>query len=220
MEFHQEVQTPGGEGKKNKGESSHYPSYRRAAEPDRAYYDSFRLARSRTTQLSSGFTPFRHQRISGKESPFFKIPGTFQEKTRIQGEKQGFFQPVAERVRPNDPEAVGLGEISTQEPEIVVNTFRISSPSNRNITSTQNEHNFVTPESNINSDQLLLKMSQFAVKTQEQFDDLKRCNERLQKLTTLQEATIKFIKESYSKLRKASEETNKRLSQVFEEKHH
>ncbi|MBW0480040.1 hypothetical protein O181_019755 [Austropuccinia psidii MF-1] len=61
MESHQEVQTPGREGNQDKGESSHYPSYRRTAEPKRAYSDSFSLKRSRQTQLSSGFTPFRHQ---------------------------------------------------------------------------------------------------------------------------------------------------------------
>ncbi|MBW0562557.1 hypothetical protein O181_102272 [Austropuccinia psidii MF-1] len=65
MESHQEVQTSGGEGNQDKGESSHYPSYRRKAELDRAYSDSFRLTRSRPTQFSSGFTPFRKQQISG-----------------------------------------------------------------------------------------------------------------------------------------------------------
>ncbi|MBW0490397.1 hypothetical protein O181_030112, partial [Austropuccinia psidii MF-1] len=117
MEYHQAVQTSGGERNQDKGESSHYPSYRRTAEPDRAYSDSFRLISSRPTQPSNGFTPFRHQQISGQESPFFTIPGSFQEKTRIQGPKQYFLQPKAERVRPNDSEAVRLGE-STQEPEI------------------------------------------------------------------------------------------------------
>ncbi|MBW0471009.1 hypothetical protein O181_010724 [Austropuccinia psidii MF-1] len=102
MESQQAVQTPGGEGNQDKGKTSHYPSYRRTAEPDRAYYDSFRLTRSRPTQLSSG-----------QESPLFTIPGSFQEKTRIQREKQDLFQPQAEKVRPNDPEAVGLGERST-----------------------------------------------------------------------------------------------------------
>ncbi|MBW0474248.1 hypothetical protein O181_013963 [Austropuccinia psidii MF-1] len=131
MESHQEVQTPGAEGNQDKGESSHYPSYRRTAEPDRAYSDSFRLIRSRQPQLSSGLTPFRHQKISGQESPFFTIPGSFQEKTRIQGQKQDIFQPKAERLRHSDPEAFGLGERSTKEPDIVVNTFRISSPNNK-----------------------------------------------------------------------------------------
>ncbi|MBW0472745.1 hypothetical protein O181_012460 [Austropuccinia psidii MF-1] len=46
LESHQEVQTPGGEGKQDKGESSHYPSYRRTTNPDRAHSDSFRLTRS------------------------------------------------------------------------------------------------------------------------------------------------------------------------------
>ncbi|MBW0463074.1 hypothetical protein O181_002789 [Austropuccinia psidii MF-1] len=83
--------------------------------------DCFRLTRSRPNQLSSGFTPFRHQQISGKESPFFTIPGSFQEKTRKQGQKQDLLQPEEERVRPLDPEAVGFGERSAQEPEVVLN---------------------------------------------------------------------------------------------------
>ncbi|MBW0579412.1 hypothetical protein O181_119127 [Austropuccinia psidii MF-1] len=41
------VQTPGGKGRQDKGESSHYPSYRRTVNPYRAYSDSFRLTRSR-----------------------------------------------------------------------------------------------------------------------------------------------------------------------------
>ncbi|MBW0559637.1 hypothetical protein O181_099352 [Austropuccinia psidii MF-1] len=77
LKSHQAVQTPGGEGKQDKGESSHYPSYRRAADPDRAYSDSFRLTRSIPNQLSSGFKQFRNQQISGQELPFFTIPGSF-----------------------------------------------------------------------------------------------------------------------------------------------
>ncbi|MBW0500508.1 hypothetical protein O181_040223 [Austropuccinia psidii MF-1] len=106
LESHQAVQTPGGEGKQGKGESSHYPSYRRTADPDRAYSDSFRLTRSRPNQLSSGFTPFRNQQIRGQESPLLTIPGGFQEKTRKQGQNQDLLEPEEERVRPNDPEAV------------------------------------------------------------------------------------------------------------------
>ncbi|MBW0464088.1 hypothetical protein O181_003803 [Austropuccinia psidii MF-1] len=166
LESHQAVQTSGAEGNQDKGESSQYPSYKRTADPDRAYSDSFRLTRSRPNQLSSSFKPFRNQQISGKESPFFTIPGSFQEKTRIQGQKQDLFQPKAERVRPNDPEAVGLGEKSTQEPEIVVHTSRISSLISRKITPTQTEHNVVTPESNLNSEKLWLQMPQFSVQTQ------------------------------------------------------
>ncbi|MBW0517591.1 hypothetical protein O181_057306 [Austropuccinia psidii MF-1] len=114
LESYQEVQTPGGKGTEDKGESSHYPSYRRTVNPDRAYSDSFRLTRSRPNQISSGFTPFRNQQISGQESPFFTITGSFQEKTRTQGQEQDLFSPKAERVRPNDLESVGLGERSTQ----------------------------------------------------------------------------------------------------------
>ncbi|MBW0513356.1 hypothetical protein O181_053071 [Austropuccinia psidii MF-1] len=145
LKSYQAAQTPGGEGKKDKGELSHYPSYRRTMDPDRAYSDYFRLKRSRTNQISSGFKPFRNQQISGQESPFFTIPGRFQEKTRIQGKNQDHLQPKEERVRPNDPESVGFGEISSQEPEVAVHNSGVGSPINRNIVPTQIEHNVVTP---------------------------------------------------------------------------
>ncbi|MBW0510704.1 hypothetical protein O181_050419 [Austropuccinia psidii MF-1] len=109
LESHHEVQTPGGEGKQDKGESSHYPSYRRTAYPDRSYSDSFRLSRSRPNQLSSGVTPFRNQEISGQQSPFFTIPGGFLEKTMIQGQKQDHLHIEGESVKPNNPEAVRFG---------------------------------------------------------------------------------------------------------------
>ncbi|MBW0463894.1 hypothetical protein O181_003609 [Austropuccinia psidii MF-1] len=87
----------------------------------------------------------------------------------IKGKEQDFFQPKAERVRPNDDEAVGLGERSKQEPEIVLNTFnRIRSPATRNIAPTHMKHSVVTPESNINSNELWLQMSQLQSK-------LKKC---------------------------------------------
>ncbi|MBW0578074.1 hypothetical protein O181_117789, partial [Austropuccinia psidii MF-1] len=127
MESQQAVQTPGGEGNQDKGKSSHYPRYRRTIEPERAYFDSFRLTRSQPTQISSGSTALRQQQISGQESPFFRIPGSFKKKARIKREKQETFQPQAGRVRPNDPEAVALGERSTQASDIFVNTSRISS---------------------------------------------------------------------------------------------
>ncbi|MBW0467676.1 hypothetical protein O181_007391 [Austropuccinia psidii MF-1] len=87
MESQQEVQTPGGEVNQDKGKSSHYPIYRRTIEPDRAYSDSFRLTGSIKSQLSIGFKPFRKQKISGQESPFFTIPGSFQEKSKIKRKK-------------------------------------------------------------------------------------------------------------------------------------
>ncbi|MBW0522826.1 hypothetical protein O181_062541 [Austropuccinia psidii MF-1] len=220
LESHQAVQTPGGEGKQDKGESSHYPSYRRTADPDRAYSDSFRLTRRRPDQISSGFTPLRNQQISGQQSPFFTIPGSFQEKTRIQGQKQYHLQPEEERVRPNDTEAVGFGERSAQEPEVVVNNSRISSTINTNINPTQIDHNFVTPESNLNSDALWLQMSQFAEKTQKQFEELKASHERMETLTASMDKIVKTLQEGDTQLRKASEETNKRLNRVFEEQNH
>ncbi|MBW0557478.1 hypothetical protein O181_097193 [Austropuccinia psidii MF-1] len=215
LESYQAVQTPGGEGKQNKGESSHYPSYRRTADPDRAYSDSFRLTRSRPNQLSSGFTPFRNQQISGQESPFFTIPGNFEEKTKIQGQKQDHLEPEEERVRPNDPEAVVFGERSAQEPEVVVYNSGISSPIDRNITPTHIEHNVVTPESNLNSDALWLQISQFLEQTQKQFAELQERHERMKTLTASRDKIVKALQEGHAQLSKASEETNKRLNLVF-----
>ncbi|MBW0547726.1 hypothetical protein O181_087441 [Austropuccinia psidii MF-1] len=219
LDSYQAVQTPGGEGKQDKGESSHYASYRRAADPDRAYSDSFRLTRRRPNQLSSGFTPFRNQQISGQESPFFTIPGSFQEKTRIKGQKQDHLKPKEEKVTPNDPEAVGFGERSAQEPEKAVNNSRISSPINRNITPTQIQHNVVTRKSNLNSDSLCLQMSQFSAQTQKQFAELQASHQRMKKLTASMDKIVKTLQEGHSQLSNASEETNKRLNLVFEEQH-
>ncbi|MBW0528841.1 hypothetical protein O181_068556, partial [Austropuccinia psidii MF-1] len=220
FESYQEVQTPGGRGNQDKGESSHYPSYRRTADPDRAYSDSFRLKMSRLNQLSSGYTPFRNQHISGQESPFFTISGSFQEKTRKQGKKQDLLQPEEERVIPHDPEAVVFGERSAQKAEVVVNRSRISSPINRNITPTQIENNFVTPESNLNSDALWLQMSQYAEQTQKQFAELEASHKRMKKLTASMDKIVKTLQEGHAQLSKGSEETNKRLNIVFEEQHH
>ncbi|MBW0567571.1 hypothetical protein O181_107286 [Austropuccinia psidii MF-1] len=139
MECQQAVQDPG-----KKGVSRHFQSHRRTSEPDRDYSYPFRLTRSKPARLHSSFISFRHQKISDKESPFFTIPGNSQEKKRIKREKHDFFQPETERVRTNDPEAVGLGERNTQEPEIAINTFnRIRSHDNSNITPTQNKHSFL-----------------------------------------------------------------------------
>ncbi|MBW0470107.1 hypothetical protein O181_009822 [Austropuccinia psidii MF-1] len=192
----------------------------RTSDPDRAYSDSFRLTRSSSNQLPSGFTPFWNQNISCKQSVFLTIQGSFQEKTRVQGQKQDLFQPKAERVRPNDPKAVGLGERSTQEPEIVVYTLRISSPINRNITPTQIEHNVVTPESNLKSDALWLEMSHFAEKTQKEFAELQAGHERMKTLIASMDKIVKTLQEGHAQLSKASEETNKIVNQVFEEQHH
>ncbi|MBW0514375.1 hypothetical protein O181_054090 [Austropuccinia psidii MF-1] len=194
LEFHQAVQTPGGEGKWDKGESSHYPSYRRTADPDREYSNFLRLTRSRPNQLFKSFTPFRNQQISGKESPFFTIPGSFQKMTIIQGKKEDHLQLEEERVRPNDSEAVGFGEGSAQEQKVVVNDSRISSPINRNITPTQIEHNVVTPETNLNSAALWLQMSQFSEKTQNQFSELQASHERMKTLTAFMDKIVRTFK--------------------------
>ncbi|MBW0531048.1 hypothetical protein O181_070763 [Austropuccinia psidii MF-1] len=185
-------------------ESSYYSSYRRTTDPDRAYSQSFRLTRGRPQQLSSGFKPLRNQQISVQESPFFTIPGSFHQKTRIQGQKQDLFQPKAERVRPNDPEAVGLGERSTQQPEIAGNTIRISSPNIRNITPTQNEHSVVTPESSLKGDALWLQMSQFAEKTHKQFSELQDSHKRMKTLTASMYKIVKTLQEGHAQLSKAS----------------
>ncbi|MBW0466097.1 hypothetical protein O181_005812 [Austropuccinia psidii MF-1] len=220
LEYHKAVKTPGGNGKQYKGESSHQPSYRRTTGPDRAYSDCFRLTRSRPNQLSSGFTPFRNQQISGQESPFFTIPQSFWEKTSIQGQKQDHLQPKKERVRPNDPEAVVFGERSTQELEVAVHSSRISSPMNRNITPTQIENIVGTPESNLNSDALWLQMSQYAEKTQKQFSELKASHERMKELTASMEKIVKTLQEGHAQLRQSYEETNKRLNLFFVKQTH
>ncbi|MBW0487233.1 hypothetical protein O181_026948 [Austropuccinia psidii MF-1] len=116
----------------------------------------------------------------------------------MQRKKQDPFQTQAERVRPNNPEAMEIGERSTQEPEIGVNTSGIRSPIYRSINHTKNEHNVVTPESILNSDKLWLQMSQFSVKNQETFNELQSSNVRLKELTTLHEDKIKVIQESYA----------------------
>ncbi|MBW0488893.1 hypothetical protein O181_028608 [Austropuccinia psidii MF-1] len=100
MESQQAVKTPGGKRSQDNGESSHCPSHRRTTELDRAYSDSFKLTRSKPTRLLSGFTPFRHQQISDKESQSFKVPGSLQEKTRIEGENETFLN---QRQKDSDP---------------------------------------------------------------------------------------------------------------------
>ncbi|MBW0491021.1 hypothetical protein O181_030736 [Austropuccinia psidii MF-1] len=148
------------------------------------------------------------------------LPGGFQEKTRKEEQEQELFSPKAERVRPNDPETVGIGERSTQEPEVIVNHSGISSPLNRNINPTHIEHNAVSPESNLNSYALWLQMSQYSEKTQKQFAELEEIHERMKKSTASMDKIIKPLQEGHAQLSKASEETNKRLEIVFQEQHH
>ncbi|MBW0572599.1 hypothetical protein O181_112314 [Austropuccinia psidii MF-1] len=63
-------------------------------------------------------------------------------------------------------------------------------------------------------------MSQYSEQTQKQFAELEESHERMKKLTASMEKIVKTLQEVHAQLRKASEETNKRLNLVFEEQHH
>ncbi|MBW0532311.1 hypothetical protein O181_072026 [Austropuccinia psidii MF-1] len=152
----------------------------------------------------------------GVDQPNFPVASHNSGSSRSVTKSNHSLQSQAERVIPNDPEAVGLGERSTQEPEINVNTSRISSPNNRNITPTQNKHSVFTPESNLNSDALWLPRSQFSEQTQKHFSELKEIHERMKQLTASMDKIVQNLQEGHAQLRKASEETNKILNQVFE----
>ncbi|MBW0568293.1 hypothetical protein O181_108008 [Austropuccinia psidii MF-1] len=141
-------------------------------EPDREYSDFFRLMRSgKPAQLLSVFTSLRQKHIRDQDSQFFPIPGIIPERDRIIGQEKYFFQTEVKGIRPFYPEIVRPDERSTKKQQIAVNNSnRIRNPATRSITPTQMKYNVVSPESNLNSDQLLLQMSQLAVKNQEKFD--------------------------------------------------
>ncbi|MBW0477495.1 hypothetical protein O181_017210 [Austropuccinia psidii MF-1] len=63
-------------------------------------------------------------------------------------------------------------------------------------------------------------MSQYAAQTQKEFVDLEASHERNKKLTASMDKIVKTLQEGPSQLRKASEETRKRLNLVFEQQHH
>ncbi|MBW0533209.1 hypothetical protein O181_072924 [Austropuccinia psidii MF-1] len=155
----------------------------------------FRLLQVRENRIRENQATIK---ISGQESPSFTIPGDSLEKTRIQGQKQNHLKPEEERVTPNDPEAIGFGERSSQEPEEVVNNSRISSNIHRNITPTQIEHNVVTPETNLNSGALWLQMSKIAEQTQKQFVELQASHERMKTLTVSMHKTVKTLQEGHA----------------------
>ncbi|MBW0563470.1 hypothetical protein O181_103185, partial [Austropuccinia psidii MF-1] len=69
-------------------------------------------------------------------------------------------------------------------------------------------------------DALWLQMSQYDEKTQKQFAELEASHERMKNLTASMEKIVKNLQERHAQLRKASEDTNKRLNLVFEEQHH
>ncbi|MBW0492413.1 hypothetical protein O181_032128 [Austropuccinia psidii MF-1] len=196
--------------------------YRREMEPEIRYSDPLRLmSTGNPTRLPSGFTPLRHQQISDQESPYFPIQDRIQERKRIIGQEQDFFQPEAERVRSYDPEIVGPVARSTKKQQTVVNTSNAaSSPMIRNDISTQMKHNFLIPESTISSNSLWLQFSQFLEQTQKEFERLHESILRLQEAFTLQTKTIHTLQEDSTELYKASEDTKRRLNQVLEDKNH
>ncbi|MBW0558964.1 hypothetical protein O181_098679 [Austropuccinia psidii MF-1] len=63
-------------------------------------------------------------------------------------------------------------------------------------------------------------MSQYAEQTQKQFAELEASPERMKKLTASMDKIVKTLQEGHAQLRKASEETNRRLNIVFGEQHH
>ncbi|MBW0537417.1 hypothetical protein O181_077132 [Austropuccinia psidii MF-1] len=101
-EFQQEAQNPIGNGSQYQVESSYYPSYRRKMEPEEEYSHSFSLKRSgKSTQFPSIFATIRIQQLSGKESAFFPIPGSFQGNIMMKRKEQDFSHPEEKIVRPN-----------------------------------------------------------------------------------------------------------------------
>ncbi|MBW0491285.1 hypothetical protein O181_031000 [Austropuccinia psidii MF-1] len=144
-----------------------------------------------------------------------------QERKRIIGQEQHFFQPEAERVRSYDPQIVGPVARSTKKQKTVVNTSNAaSSPKIRNYISTQMKHKVLIPESTISSNTLWLHFSQFVEQTQKEFERLHESISRLQKVYTLQTKIIHTLQEDYTELSKASEDTKRRLNKVLEEQNH
>ncbi|MBW0479970.1 hypothetical protein O181_019685 [Austropuccinia psidii MF-1] len=178
--------------------------HRQEMEPEITYSDPLRLMRTgNPTRLPSGFKPLRHQQISDQESPYFSIPDRIQERKRIIGKEQDFFQPEAERVRSYDPELVGPVSRSTNKQQTVVNNYNAtSSPKIRNDISTQIKHNIVIPERSISSTTLWLQFSQFVEQTQKEFERLHESISRLQKVYTLQTQTIHTLQVDYTELYK------------------
>ncbi|MBW0536012.1 hypothetical protein O181_075727 [Austropuccinia psidii MF-1] len=173
LESHQEVQTPGGEGKQDKGESNHYPSYRKTTDPDREYSDSFKITRSRPKQLYSGFTPFGNQQIRAKSHHSSQSQEVSRKRQGYMGKKK-------------------LPSTKGRESQ------RISIPTDRNITPTKIEHNVVTPESSLKNDALWLQMSQYAEETQKEFAEIEASHERMKKLTASVDKIVKTLQEGHA----------------------
>ncbi|MBW0469261.1 hypothetical protein O181_008976 [Austropuccinia psidii MF-1] len=196
--------------------------HRQEIKPEITYSDPLSLMRTgNPTRYPSGFTPLRHQQISDQESPYFPMKDRIQERKRIIGQEQDFFQPEAERVSSYDPEIMGPVARSTKKQQTVVNTSNVaSSPMIMSDISTQMKHNVVIPESTISSNTLWLQVSQFVEQTQKEFERLHESISRLQEVYTLQTKNIHTLQEDYTELYKASEDTKRRLNQVLEEQNH
>ncbi|MBW0543514.1 hypothetical protein O181_083229 [Austropuccinia psidii MF-1] len=196
--------------------------HRQEMEPEITYSDPLRLMRdSNPTRLPSGFTPLRNQRLSDQESPCFPIPDRIQERKRIIGQEQDFFQPEAEIVRFYFPEIVGPVSRSTKKQQTVVHTSNLAiSPKIRNDIPTHIKHNIVIPESTISSNSIWLQFSQFAEQTQKEFERLHEIISRLQEIYTSQTKTLHTLQEDYTELCKASEDTKSKVNQVLEEQNH
>ncbi|MBW0532691.1 hypothetical protein O181_072406 [Austropuccinia psidii MF-1] len=63
-------------------------------------------------------------------------------------------------------------------------------------------------------------MAQYSEQSQKQFAELEASHEKMKKLTASMDKIVKPLQEGHAQLSKASEETNKSLSIVFEEQHH
>ncbi|MBW0466449.1 hypothetical protein O181_006164 [Austropuccinia psidii MF-1] len=63
-------------------------------------------------------------------------------------------------------------------------------------------------------------MSQFAGQTQKHFEELQASHERMKTLTAIMDKIVKTSQEGNAPLRKASEDTNKRLNKVIEKQNH
>ncbi|MBW0553559.1 hypothetical protein O181_093274 [Austropuccinia psidii MF-1] len=165
--------------------------YRREMEPEIRYFDPLRLMRTgNPTRLPSGFKPLRRQKISDQELPYFTVQDRIQERKRIIGKEQDFFQREAERVRAYYPGIFGPVARSTKKQQTV---------------------------STISSNTLWLKSAKFVEQTQKEFERLHESISRLQEVYTLQTKTIHTLQEDYTELYKASEDTKRRLNQVLEE---
>ncbi|MBW0559358.1 hypothetical protein O181_099073 [Austropuccinia psidii MF-1] len=63
-------------------------------------------------------------------------------------------------------------------------------------------------------------MSQYPEQTQKQLSEPEESHKRMKTLTALMDKIVQTLHKGHVQLRKASEETNKKLNLVFEEQHH